>query len=181
MRGVRKFYAGTRQFIDWVNLMKNRFYYLWLGGIATLVVASCASAPQQSEAIEQSSAVQKTGSVVFEEDELPLKSLGSAKEFFPASMKRQELVGRVLLAYSVNPKGQPKSMLTLYSDHKDFEKGAKEMLKNMRFTVPSDWAESSGIERRYRFWFIFEIAGKPKPPKVEDKVPSMVITARPIG
>jgi hypothetical protein len=161
--------------------MKSRFYYLWLNGIATFVVASCASAPQQSEPIEQSSTVQKSGPAVFEEDELPLKSLGSAKEFFPASMKRQELVGRVLLAYSVNQKGQPESMLTLFSDHRDFEKGAKEMLKQMRFTVPSDWVESGGLERRYRFWFIFEIAGKPKPPQVEEKIPTMVITARPIG
>jgi len=154
----------------------------WACIIVALVTTACASTTEEKAVVpeEQPAAAREPTHTAFEEGMLPIKR-HPEKEYYPPHLKRLGIVGRVSLAYSVNAKGRPENISMRFSDHDDLEKAAKSMLQDIRFKVPSDWVDSGGSSRRYRLGFIFQFAGKPKPPPFEDESPSIEITTEPLS
>lgn len=85
-------------------------------------------------------------------------------DYYPPEKRRKGQSGRASLAYSVDANGRVVRVYALVSDDPVFEPYAAQVLADLRFKVPPDWAASGGPWRRFRIQVTFTIEGQPPLP-----------------
>ena len=104
------------------------------------------------------------------------KSLGMPFDSYPYRERYKHHTGYVLIEYSINDHGRATDLRVLESTSSPFSKAAQELLREIRYAVPSDWSSIGGPAQRYQLQFHFAIPGYPDQegrPGIED----VVITA----
>ena|ERR1700683_949402 len=109
----------------------------------------------------------------------PVGKLPGGHDYYPWRARRQGVTGRVGLEYSVDEGGHARGIVVSESGGALLDDGAKKVLADLRFDIPPDWMLTGGPAQRYRFGVIFELAGKPRVLRFEDKRRTVTITAVP--
>jgi TonB family protein len=64
--------------------------------------------------------------------------------------------GRALVGFDIAPTGRTTHVSIIWSENQVFESTAVEFVREIRYTVPPDWA-SSGALRRWRLGFVWRL------------------------
>lgn len=77
---------------------------------------------------------------------------------YPASAQRAGLQGRVLAAFSISRKGRAEDIEVVSAEPaEEFDAAAIKAVKQVRFTVPSDWKDSGGEAHRFQLSVLFKL------------------------
>jgi TonB family protein len=109
----------------------------------------------------------------------PVGKLPGGRDYYPWRARRQGVTGRVGLEYSVDEGGHARNIVVLESGGALLDDGARKLLADLRFDIPPDWVATGGPAQRYRFGVIFELTGKPRVLRFEDKRRTVTITSVP--
>ena len=80
----------------------------------------------------------------------------SGRDWFPDAARRMGLEGRVLVGFDISAQGRAKNVAVIWSEDRVFVPSAVEMVKGMRFDVPSDWT-NEGAFRRWRLGIVYRL------------------------
>jgi hypothetical protein len=83
------------------------------------------------------------------------------------------------LECSIDESGHARNIVVLESAGPVLDDGAKKILADTHFEVPTDWSSTGGPTRRVRYGFLFRLTGKPDVACFEDERQTVVVTAIP--
>jgi len=136
----------------------------WATAMAFLALGSLSVYASDSEVSDDPAAVSEL--------RLP-KFVAADADFYPASAARKMMQGSVGLEFQIDDQGRAQVVGQTFADQPDFAPSAQEFLKQGRFRIPEDWAQSGGPEVRFVVEVQFSIARgddtcAKKPPHVAD-------------
>jgi TonB family protein len=97
-------------------------------------------------------------------------------DYYPRKANRDGVTGRVGLEYSIDETGHARNIIILESGGPLLDDGAKKLLADVRFKVPTDWSATGGPTRRWHYGVIFRLVGKPDVACFEDNRETVVLT-----
>jgi len=105
--------------------------------------------------------------------------VAASTDFYPATAVSKLMQGSVGVELLIDDQGRAQVVGQTFADHPDFAPSALEFLKQGRFRVPEDWAQSGGPEVHFVVEVQFSIARNDyncakKPPHVADTEVLMV-------
>lgn len=77
---------------------------------------------------------------------------------YPAAALKNNVVGRVLVGFNITKRGRADTPIIMSSEPLGvFEDVAIDAIKQVRFTVPDDWAKVGGPEHRFEVSVLFKL------------------------
>ena len=97
-------------------------------------------------------------------------------DWYPPQARRKNIEGEVLVSFTLDATGAPQDVVALSIDHpKVLEAAALGFVKELRFRLPTAWAEGSST--RYKFKVQFDICPFREPPQGPVDVEAVIIRA----
>jgi TonB family protein len=111
-------------------------------------------------------------------DDTPVKWGPPTLDYYPWKARRDGVTGRVGLECSVDETGHARKIVVSESGGHLLDDGAKKLLADLRFKVPTDWSATGGPAQCYGV--IFRLAGKPDVACFDDNRYTFDVTSIPV-
>jgi TonB family protein len=106
----------------------------------------------------------------------PAKSIGDVL-YYQEEARRSGREGRVELEFNIGADGKANHVAVLLADDQLLARDARELLRAIRFDVPSDWQSSGLGSTRYRLGMVYCLPPSGQNEQFAEDVSKMIITA----
>jgi TonB family protein len=90
---------------------------------------------------------------------LPQLNVDLGSISYPSAQQKQGVQGRVLVAFTITKRGRASDPVVVSADPPgEFDAVAIKAIKQVRFTVPDDWADSGDSAYQYQLSVLFKLS-----------------------
>ena len=90
---------------------------------------------------------------------LPQMTVDLSEFSYPSDLQTQGVMGRVLVAFTINKRGVPTDPVVIDADaNKEFNTLAQKIIKRVRFTVPDGWQDNGYNAYQFQMSVLFKLS-----------------------